>query len=71
MSKSQPFFSVMLYGSGKWVIQAEWPDGSIESVDTFSEHFEALNWITNEAAAWTEQRAPKQSRRLFLGGSLP
>jgi hypothetical protein len=55
MSTSQPFFCVVLHDSDKWVIEAEWPDGSIEPIDTFSEHFEALNWITNQAAAWTEQ----------------
>lgn len=57
MSTTQPFFSVVLHRNGEWVIEAEWPDGSIEPIDTFGEHFEALNWITNRAAAWTEQRA--------------
>jgi putative ABC transport system substrate-binding protein len=45
MSTSQPFFCVVLHDSDKWVIEAEWPDGSIEPIDTFSEHFEATKTI--------------------------
>ena len=59
MRSAEPFFCVVLHrGDGKWVIEAEWPDGSIEPVDTFSDYCDALNWIRNQAGAWTERRIP-------------
>jgi hypothetical protein len=62
MSATEPFFCVVLRGAGEWAIEAEWPDSSIELIDTFSDYFEALNWVSNQAAAWIEQRLPSMRR---------
>jgi hypothetical protein len=51
LSATEPFFGVGLQ-CGNWAFEAEWPDGSIELIDTFSDYFEALNWVSNQAAAW-------------------
>jgi hypothetical protein len=56
MSATQHFFCVVLRDGAKWAVEAEWPDGSIELVEMFSDYFYALNWLTNKATAWLDQR---------------
>jgi hypothetical protein len=34
----------------------EWPDGTIEQINTFKAHFEALNWVNNLSEAWLQER---------------
>ena len=38
------------------VVEAEWPDGTIEQIDTFKTRFEALNWVNNRSKAWLQER---------------
>jgi hypothetical protein len=52
-------FCIVLRDGARWAVEAEWPDGSIELVETFGDYFDALNWVTNKAAAWTKQRIPE------------
>ena len=59
MSTAEPIFCVVLRrGDGKWMIEAKWPDDSIEIVETFDDYFEALRWLSAKSSAWTEQRLP-------------
>lgn len=58
MSEEGPFFCITLREGGKWAVEAEWPDGSIDLAAEFSDYFEATNWVTNKGAAWIEQRMP-------------
>ena len=49
MSAAEPFFCVALRrDDGKWIIEAKWPDDSIEIVETFDDYFEALRWLSTE-----------------------
>jgi hypothetical protein len=45
------FCLVLRYGD-EWLIEAEWPDGSIEHVRTFKAHSDAVNWVKTRSEAW-------------------
>ncbi len=47
----KPVFCVILRDGQQWAVEAEWPDGTIEQVDTFKAHFEALNWVNDLSEA--------------------
>jgi hypothetical protein len=44
-----------------WSIDAEWPDGTIERVDTFKAHFEAVNWLSSESHTWLAGRVHQEA----------
>ena len=58
MMSRKPIFCVVLRDGELWQVEAEWPDGTIDLIDKFKAHFEALHWIRNHSAAWIEQRVP-------------
>jgi len=41
MAARKPIFCVVLSGSEQWLIEAEWPDGTIEQIDAFKAYFDA------------------------------
>ena len=41
----KPIFCVALGDTEHWSVEAEWPNTTIEQVDIFKAHFEAVNWI--------------------------
>jgi hypothetical protein len=53
----KPIFCVVLGDGDQWVIEVEWPDGSIEHVDVFKTHSEATNWVKTLSEAWLKERA--------------
>ena len=52
----RPLFCVVLGDGATWSVQAEWPDGTIEHVDTFKAHFEAADWVSTRSEAWIQKR---------------
>jgi hypothetical protein len=52
----KPLFYVVLSDGSHWSLEAEWPDGTIERVDTFKRHCEAIDWLTTRSAEWLECR---------------
>jgi len=52
----KPVFCVVLCDGEKWSVEAEWPDGTIEHVETFEGHSDAVNWISTRSEAWLEER---------------
>jgi hypothetical protein len=56
MVSRTPIFCVVLKDGELWQVEAEWPDGTIELIDKFKAHFEALHWVTTCSAAWIEER---------------
>ena len=52
----KPVFLVVLGDGSQWSLQAEWPDGTIEQVDTFKGHSEAVGWLTTQSEAWLVSR---------------
>ena len=43
MAGQKPLFNVVLRDGDEWLIEAEWPDGSIEHVCTFKAQSDAAN----------------------------
>jgi hypothetical protein len=41
---------------GQWAVEAEWPDGTLERVDTFKEHSSAASWIATQSEPWWVDR---------------
>jgi hypothetical protein len=58
MSKSpdKPLFHVTLSDRDEWVIEAEWPDSTLERVSKFRDHSAAADWIANQSEAWLASR---------------
>jgi hypothetical protein len=58
MSKSleKPLFHVTLSDRDEWVIEAEWPDSTLERVSTFRDHSAAADWIASQSEAWLAAR---------------
>ena len=48
----KPLFHVSLSDRDEWVVEAEWPDGTLERVNTFKNHSAAAHWIATESEAW-------------------
>jgi hypothetical protein len=52
----KPIFYVALGDGNLWSLHAEWPDGTIEEVNTFKAHSDAVDWLTTRSAPWLECR---------------
>ena len=57
-----PIFCVVLKDGEYWEVEAEWPDGTIESVYKFKAGLEALNWVKTQSAAWVAERVAMASQ---------
>jgi hypothetical protein len=57
MIMKTPLFCLVLRDGDEWLIEAEWPDGSIEHVRTFKAHSEAVDWVKTLSEAWLHERA--------------
>ena len=55
-SPKKPLFHIILGDRDEWVIEAEWPDSTLERVSTFRDHSAAGDWITNQSEAWLAAR---------------
>jgi hypothetical protein len=58
-----PIFCVVPKDGDHWQIEAEWPDGTIESVLTFKAGLKALDWVKTQSAAWVAERNASIDRR--------
>ncbi len=58
MMSRKPIFCVVIRHGEVWQVEAEWPDGTIEPIDKFKAHYEALHWVRTHSAAWIEERIP-------------
>ena len=56
---AKPIFCIVLADDDRWAVEAEWPDGTIERVDTFETYFDAMNWITTRSDEWVRGRPDK------------
>jgi hypothetical protein len=45
----KPLFHVVLGDGERWSVEAEWPDGSIEQINTFKHHHEAVDWLNAQS----------------------
>jgi hypothetical protein len=67
----RPFFCIVLRGDRAWTIDAEWPDGTIEEIETFDGRLDAVKWLCNQTEEWLRERndlcVPKTPRQLSDG----
>jgi hypothetical protein len=56
MIAQKPLFYVVLRDGDQWLIEVEWPDGSIEYVQAFKAHSEAVNWVKTHSETWLQER---------------
>ena len=52
----KPVYCVVLADGENWLVEAEWPDGTIEQVGTFRGYLEATNWISTRSELWLLER---------------
>ena len=49
----KPILHVILSDLDQWAVEAEWPDGTLERVNTFNDHSFATDWIApNPMLGW-------------------
>jgi hypothetical protein len=61
-----PVFCVVLSDGERWAVEAEWPDGTIEQIDTFQGHSDAVNWVSTQSQMWLRER-----QTLFIRPQAP
>lgn len=47
-----PLFHVLLSDQDQWVVEVEWPDGTLERIRTFKHHATAADWVATQSQAW-------------------
>ena len=52
---------MVLRDGDRWLVEAEWPDGTIVEVDSFKAHLDALNWVKTQSQAWLQGRGDATS----------
>jgi hypothetical protein len=52
----RPLFCVVLSQGERWTVEAEWQDGTIEPVNTFTRHLDAVSWVSSQSEAWLHER---------------
>jgi hypothetical protein len=53
---AKPVFCVVVRNDEECVVEAEWPDGTIEKIETFKHEYEAADWISNQSESWLQER---------------
>jgi hypothetical protein len=51
----KPILHVVTDGD-QWEVEAEWPDGTLERINTFDDPSSATDWISTRSEAWLEVR---------------
>lgn len=53
---AKPIFCVVVRNDEQWVVEAEWPDGTIEKIEAFKHKYEAADWIASQSEDWLQER---------------
>jgi hypothetical protein len=56
MELVKPIFCLVLSDGQRWSVEAEWPDGTFEQVNTFKGYFEAASWLQTQSEPWLRER---------------
>jgi hypothetical protein len=62
----KPLFHVSLGDHDDWVVEAEWPDGTLERLITFNNHSAASHWMAVVSEAWLPKHQRVQAFRKLL-----
>jgi hypothetical protein len=57
---AKPTFHIILSDRDQWAVEAEWPDGTLERVQTFEHHWLAQAWIAAQSETWLLTRVDFQ-----------
>jgi hypothetical protein len=52
----RPIFHVIFGDRDQWSVEAEWPDGTLERVQTFKSHSLANEWVSGQSELWLRTR---------------
>jgi hypothetical protein len=52
----KPIFCVVVRNDERRVVEAEWPDGTIEKIEVFNHKYEAADWIASQSEDWLQER---------------
>jgi hypothetical protein len=47
---------VVVRNDEECVVEAEWPDGTIEKIEAFRHEYEASDWIASQSEDWLQER---------------
>jgi hypothetical protein len=61
----RPVFCVVLGDGDNWSVEAEWPDGTIEPVEAFKGHSDAVDWVSTRSESWLRERVGWLAKRLL------
>jgi hypothetical protein len=50
----KPFFHVLLGDGEQWLVEVEWPDGTLERIRSFRYHASAADWVAKQSEAWLQ-----------------
>ena len=51
-TREKPIFHVMLRDRDEWAVEVEWPDGTLERINTHKDYSSAANWVATQSEAW-------------------
>ena len=52
VSTAEPLFHVLLSDHDQWVVEVEWPDGTLERIRSFKHHATAADWVATQSKSW-------------------
>jgi hypothetical protein len=52
LSAEKPVFYVILTDRDEWAIEAAWPNGTLERVNTFKDYSAATDWVATQSGVW-------------------
>ena len=53
----KPLFHVILSDRDQWAVEVEWPDSTLERINTFKDYSSALNWVNTQSETWLQVRS--------------
>lgn len=56
MIAEKPVFHVILTDRDEWAVEVEWPDGTLERINTFKAHILATTWVATQSDVWLKVR---------------
>ncbi len=68
-SPEKPLFHVTLSDRDQWVVEAEWPNSTLERVSTFRDYSAAADWIANQSEACLAARRVQNIARELRQGA--
>jgi hypothetical protein len=66
MAAPKPIFYVVLRDGKHWLVEAEWPDGTIEHINAFKAYFDAATWVNSQSKAWLKKRGVSGGSKTLL-----